>query len=297
MKKFFSPVIYGHRTSAALDALVASVHGDEVYDSQSFEASLLLSCSDVRNSAVHRFFKDFEWRLIEDMGLDVDYVRPFVSNWAHFEAMAKCFEEGNEVKAKDMLRKDMVSILTHSVSDCRDVVKGCVDSPVSAIAFSDTLFGPHIAKVLNALLLLEIKLSDERLPATYPIDHYRTLIPCRSFCSLGSQQGGTAFAGDLLLLQYSLSKEIDTMVTHLDQTWTAPVMEALFPEFAEDTNENDAQQALDAARREMDFVVRIVHGQALVVLTAGNRRLGEESPLGMIDAGLLAMVARLVIWG
>jgi hypothetical protein len=215
--------------------------------------------------------------------------------------MAKCFEERNEVKAKDMLRKNMVSILAHSVSECRDVVKGCVDDtspPVLAcITFSDTLFGPHIVKVLNALLLLEIKLSDERLPATYPIDHYRTLIPCRSFCSLGSQQGGTAFAGDLLLLQYSLSKEIDTMVTHLDQTWTAPVMEALFPEFAEDTNENDAQQALDAVRREMDFVVRIVHGQALVVLTAGNRRLGGESLLGMIDAGLLAMVARLVIWG
>jgi hypothetical protein len=80
------------------------------------------------------------------------------------------------------------------------------------------------------------------------------------------------------------------------------VREALFPEFEctpsgmKTTFHCCIYQALQNVRLEMDFVRRIVHGEALPVLMAGIPRLGSESILNTVDKEVLCMIARLVIF-
>ncbi len=139
---------------------------------------------------------------------------------------------------------------------------------------------------------------------------------------------GTAFAGDLLLLQYSMSWSVGAIVLHFPEE-SRLLMEALFPAFQGGGDNNSAssswekhgwdlllpelekplnavnksnfdsllKKALGEARTEMHFIINIIHGQALTILMAGNRRLGENSPFGTLDNELLCMIAKIVIWG
>lgn len=317
----FSPAIYGPRTAAALDALHKIMYKDKIERKTSFwyytiipasgtmlEADLLLSCSDVMSSPVYRLFKyNVEIRT-----------------------------ELTDIFAPEKDKKISDEIIAHSIVEFRRSIRGVFNKNAAVAtvtttidSFSDTLFGPCLAKVLNGLLILEIKLANAR-PTDGLDTYYRATIekvdshspPAYQPFALQSEKG-TAFAGDLLLLQYSLSSYIVGDMVLLFPEESALLMKALFPEFKGKSFAWDQREwedllpelekprnaidrfkfnsligkALGEARREMEFVVNVIHGRALVILMAGNRRLGENSPLGALDTELLRMIARMLIWG
>lgn len=341
----FSPEVFGPRAAAALDALVARVEwrGEKAKSKDGndllfhtitepsgtlLEADILLSCSDVKYSPV--------FRLLEHCMTDEELTRLFVQcdYDQHFLASkAAHFQKCNTKAETDSARNEIESILSRSVLEfrksIREMIAATTQSTTAGPVFSDTLYGPHVAKVLNALLAFEAHLASTSVrPGSFPV-YYRSIIDsadnhqseqCRMFAVQPGK--GTAFAGDALLLQYCLSWDTGSMISLFPEE-SSPLMDALFPEFqvsdkawnkhgwdellpelekppsavSKHKFESLLHKTLEEVRVEMGFVVNIVHGQAVTTLMAGNRRLGENSLLGVLDIETLSMIARMLIWG
>ena len=89
-----------------------------------------------------------------------------------------------------------------------------------------------------------------------------------------------------------------------DNAWEKHGWDLLLPELEKPLNavnksnfDSLLNKALREARTEMRFVINTIHGQALTILMAGNRRLGENSAFGTLDNELLCMIAKTLIWG
>ena len=367
---FFSPAIYSPRAAAALDALadrisldgkVSMADGYRYYTMTSpsgtmLEANLLLSCSDMRFSPVFRLL---EYGVIDHAE---PVVEPFIqeNSREEFNALILRYETCIRKKERHSIGREIRLHLSHSVLEFRRSIRdvffhshavglplsNATTTPIigggtagSVIVFSDTLFGPYIAKVLNGLLILEACLANATTATIARSRHYGLPAHYREMMeSIDSQQSscqttmisalllqprtGTSFAGDLLLLQYSMSWSMGAVVLNFPEE-SRLLMEALFPAFQGGDNawekhgwdlllpelekplnavnksnfDSLLNKALREARTEMRFVINTIHGQALTILMAGNRRLGENSAFGTLDNELLCMIAKTLIWG
>ena len=207
-----------------------------------------------------------------------------------------------------------------TILECRGSIRQIAgeDTPQSSSPmFGDGLFGPHVAKVMNSLLEAEIEFTkvnppllefpsytaqneSERKTQLLSLVHSNEHSQERRSFALHSGKG-TAFAGDILVQMYSTSYFFHDELKD-DNPVARKVREALFPEFEctpfglKTTFRSCVYEALQNVRLEMDFVRRIVHGEALPVLMAGIPRLGSESILNMVDKELLCMIVRLAIF-
>ncbi len=338
----FSPEVFGPRAAAALDALVARVEwrgetkskdGNDLLfhtitepSGTLLEADILLSCSDVKYSPVYR--------LLEHCTTDEELTRHFVQGDydEHFATKVAHFQKCNTKAETDSARNEIEFILSRSVLEFRKSIKeiaATTQSTTTGPVFSDTLYGPHVTKVLNALLAFEAHLARTSVrPDSFPAN-YRSIIDAADnhqseHCQMFAVQPGkgTAFAGDALLLQYCLSWDTGSMISLFPEE-SSPLMDALFPEFqvsdkawnkhgwdellpelekppsavSKHKFESLLHKTLEEVRVEMGFVVNIIHGQAVTTLMAGNRRLGGNSLLGVLDIETLCMIARMLIWG
>ena len=327
----FSPDVYGPRLATALEAHVARLElryefGAMVYPpyQQSIrtitkpegtfaEADYLLGCSDVMYSPVYRLLRSFNADEIDDESESIDpdereKTLPFAPDLiTQVNRIYDAPQRSEKIKRHEELQSSFI----HSVLEFRQTLRRQITptaDPSPSAFFSNTLFGPHVAKVMNSLLSLEIRLTDnDTLPSHFPKHHRSKIIACdqseqRRTIALRSGQG-TAFLGDALVLQYSLTSMTGYMIRALSKKeGDFGLMDALFPKFgAMKANietymlDHKIREALENVRREMRRVIVIVDGKAVPTLMAGNRRLGQDSPLGKLDSEVLCMIARMAI--
>ncbi len=172
-------------------------------------------------------------------------------------------------------------------------------------AFSDTLFGPSVAKVLNGLLALEISAVDS---VSAPQYFWALSAPLFDFPELRKRRGsfavrseyGTAFAADALVLQHRLSKDELSTFLRLNKVNDFGLSQALFPAFEEPLGYSEmgiiqfdkrVNSALQNVRREMYRVHTVVHGKAVHILMAR----GTGSPLAAIEPEILLMIVKMVL--
>lgn len=331
----FSPDVYGPRLAAALEAHAYRLElryelgamGYPPYH-QSFrtitqpegtfaEADYLLSCSDVKYSPVYRLLGSFNLD-DDESSIDPDELKkalPFAPDL--ITQVNRLYTRGNSRAEHIKRHQELESTFIHSVLEFRQTLRhtiiappAVVDDPPPSPFFSDTLFGPHVAKVINALLSLEIRLVDnDARPPNFPQYHRSKIIAYdqseqrRTTIALRSGRG-TAFLGDALVLQYSVS-DTGYMIRALrTEEGDFGLMEALFPEFGTIIEANlpdykfnyQIYQALQNVRNEMCYIITIVDGKVVPTLMAGNRRLGQASLLlGKLDNEILCMIARMVL--
>jgi hypothetical protein len=274
---FFSPLVVGPRAAPALDALVTmlqeegSEHTFTIPVGSAFEAGLMLTCTGLRWSCAGR--------LLRDMGAgDV---------LAHFAPTPS-----------DNVRRAVMN----SVFDMRDSVRRGMkrNGTRSGPAFSDALYGSAVAKVLNGLLALEVHVLDiqPRVCYFWPLESvlFENDGEKRRSIALHSEHG-TAFAADILTLQYRLSKEELATFLRRGTPNAFGIADALFPAFGTPPSANMPIPAYNAlvtsalvnVRREM-FRVHT----AVAVLMATHARLGGASQLAVLEDEIICMILRMV---
>jgi hypothetical protein len=335
---FFQPAIYGVHAAAALEALYTRLHitdADESFintnfsvqyylmtqpSGSRFEAEILLSCNGIKGSPVGQMIYEigrcFQPEDAIDLDIDTETLSHFISLETLHEKTTQHPRSRHYNKKVQDNYNTMVASAVQSVLLYRTDINWCNSGtePVTGPVFSDTLFGPYVSKVFNSLMKLEIRLADnDTRPSAFPDNHRETFAALddldeRMSSALHSERG-TAFAGDLLVLQHVRSVQTGSMIIKLkeEEGFECGLVDALFPMFGDLPKPLDQigmlgldisiHSALKQVRLEMDYIIRIVHGQALPILMAGNRRLGEDSPLGTLDAEILRWIAQIVIFG
>jgi len=317
----FPPSVYGDRAAAALNVM-AEIYKkteysgmDKTYYSMTqpegtlFEADLLLSCNNVQGNAVNYIMG------IIDPDNECTYsshlCTPFVPDQTQYDAMREEYRTTRDRYTEETIRTNIKKLVVNSVLEIRKSVRDMVGpeevSPTPA--FSDHLFGHHVAKVMNGLLNVEIQLTenDTTLPRPNGNDQqqvFKSLIQSSSLeeqrRSIALRSGkGTAFAGDFLVLQHFRSRCHEIM--DKDGQAVPLVKGALFPAFEHDITLSkqctDVLTAITHVREEIDFVNRIIHGQVLPFLMGSGPRLGRESPFLAMDREIMCIIGRMVIFG
>jgi hypothetical protein len=277
----FSPAVYNAQVAAALNALESDLdtredrlseryHMFTKFSGTDFEADLLLSLSGLKLSGVGR--------VLSAMSYETDAQKKLLD--AFVEA--------------DAFPLQIMAVVT----ELRGLIK--TNRPARTTpAFRDTLFGPRVAQVLNALLAAEVSGPGRH----YFWPRYAFTMSCvtdrQPFALLTDK--GTAAAADLLVLQHSSCQ--DELATFLRMNADDfGVKAALFyfePRFVmhDDPNAFKAlfQSAIGNVRSEMYRVATTVDNRAVPVLMAKNRRLGCNSPLGRMEVEILDWIVRLVL--
>jgi hypothetical protein len=325
----FSPSVYGERTATALNSLAGQVEfrGDRsgffepVYhiitepEGTLLEADLLLSCNLAGKVPLFNLmgFLYTDENLLKVQG--------YKSNMLAFFGDPARFTTLNESRKKPHDREKAVAelkeMIVGSVLEYRKSIRETVEPEKVSTgpAFSNSLFGPHVAKVMNSLFELEIQLStndnahlsgqrlwfsldEQRIKSIQALVRSHEHSKEHKVFALQSRKG-TAFAGDMLVLKYFMDLDRTVLKSEAAQEFR----DSLLPEFGRDPYGNEMaeqtniHQALHNVRKEMWFVHKVVHGQALPVLMAGIPRLGSGSVLSTVDKEVLCMIARLVIFG
>jgi hypothetical protein len=334
----FSPSVYGERTATVLNTLMERFdpRGDGGYHDVRFhtftepegtllEAALLFSCNNIGRSPL---YQTLSYVNPQDELFDPSNqsLRHFFKDPAQFDTMVEMYPKTRDQGAKDDMVFDIQKSVVNTFLECRKSIRqisGEDKTLSSSPVFSDGLFGPHVAKVMNSLLEAEIEFTENYgvNPFGPPSRWYSStmaraesvkqdvLLRLVNSDEHHSQERrpfalrsgkGTAFAGDMLVRMHAISFNHERF--NMDSVAAQKVRDALFPEFeygprGEEVMDTTVYWTLQNVRLEMDFVTRIVHGEALPVLMAGIPRLGSGSVLCTVDKEVLCMIARLVIFG
>jgi hypothetical protein len=329
----FAPSVYGELASTVLNTLAEryDLRGEKgVYcnvqhntmtepEGTLLEADILLSCSHIGRSALIQTLRyvDPEDELF---GVSDREMHCFFRDPAQYEAVVEKFYEPHGRAAKIKVLDAKKSIIS-TVLECRRSIR---QIPVPKMSpgpvFSDGLFGPHVAKVMNSLLEAEIECTEnygvyESFPPSkrhlekFWRDENRRQRALVSLVQSDAQSQehrsfapgkGTAFAGDMLVRVHSITSNHDKIEG--GSVTARKIREALFPVFqyspsGVETPDICFRKAFQNVREEMDFVHRIVHGQVLPFLMAAAPRLGRESPLRDVDVEVMRIIAHFVIFG
>ena len=329
----FAPSVYGELTATVLNTMAEryELRGDRGNSVQSavchtitepegtrLEADILLSCSNIGRSALNQTLRyvDPEDELF---GVEDQSMQCFFRDPAQFEAMVEKSHGPHGQAFKSMVLDAKKSVIS-TVLECRRSIRQIPVQTLSGPVFSDGLFGPHVAKVMNSLLEAEIDCTEnygvyESPPPSewFLVEKWRqekrvhtslvSLVQSdaqslerRSF----AQEKGTAFAGDMLVRMHAITFNHDKFEG--GSVAARKVREALFPVFqyspsGVETPNISFRKAFHNVRLEMDFVHRIVHGEVLPFLMAAGPRLGRESPLRDVDVEVMRIIAHFVIFG
>jgi hypothetical protein len=324
----FSSTIYGTRAAAALDAITHEITPDEDKlhtgcfetiensvmthpEGSHFEADILLSCSDINGSPIDHLIRriDYAFHGSRKSNKSISLFLPLNT----LQEKLKVLRSSHLLHYREnKFRNESISTFLSSVLAYRGAIRITGEVRATGPAFSDGLFGPHVAKVFNSLLALEIRLADnDTRPEGFPEQNRNLMLAVdhseqrRSFALRSGK--GTAFAGDVLVLQHIQAPRIGVMLKKLKETegFDCGLMDALFPEFndlpppLDQIRESDFELAINMAlievRYEMDLVITTIHGKALPVLMALHRRLGRDSPLKALDAEILCHIVEILI--
>ena len=279
----FSPAVYNAQVAAALNALESDLdtredrlseryHMFTKFSGTDFEADLLLSHSGFKLSGVGR--------VLSAMGYETDAQKKLLDAFG----------------AADAFPLQIMAVVTK----LRGLIKPSDRPARTTPAFRDTLFGPRVAQVLNALLAAEVSGPGRH----YFWPRYAFTMSCvadrQPFALLTDE--GTAAAADLLVLQHSSCQ--DELATFLRMNADDFGVKAALLYFEPRLNGVDPdpnafkalfQSAIGNVRSEMYRVATTVDNRAVPVLMAKNRRLGSNSLLGMIDPCVLGMIVRMVL--
>ena len=287
----FEPAVCGPQASSALNALVRTLERrNQPYNASlyhtftqpsgtAFEADLLLSCTGFDHSAVCR---------IVDRAISRDMLQTTGD-----EELLEAF--GNPLGLEAFHYPSVGMIVAH--------IRGCLLPKITTSrtqrwgnAFSDTLFGPRVAKVLNSLLKLEVWVANGGVGMG--LLHARIFVghPSRRPLALCIQQG-TAYAADVLTVQHNFPLGgLATFLHKAEPRADFGLMNALFqtgpPPPREDADQffEAVRDAIRSVRAEMLYVTETVDGRMVPILSAGHPRLGADSWLGRMDQEVLRMI-------
>ena len=325
----FSPSVYGDRAAAMLN-VVAEVYKwrDEYKEDEfsprfftrtqpegtPFEADICTSCSSVRFNAFNV--------ILQRMGPDDDlyddeneYAKHFFADPAEYDAMCEAYKKTGDSAAQTAICTQIKETIISSMLEFRKTIREVVEpEKEETLAFSDSLYGPPLAKVMNCLLVVEIQLTENDFTTTPPRhpesggEHQQIFQSLMLKNSLSDQRRsfalrsgkGTAFAGDLLVLQHFRSRGLE--LKDGKGKMLPLIKDALYPVFrynyqGKRSRKSFAVNLLCNVKTEAAFVLDIVHGQALPILMAGVHRLGRESLFRDMDDELMRIIAHLVIFG
>jgi hypothetical protein len=323
----FSPSVYGDRAAAALNVMAGLYQwqdkpedgsSDEKYFTKTqpqgtpFEADLLLSCTSIRSNTVNFIMRitDPGGECFED---DNEYAKHFFADPAQYTAICVSYKKTKKRDARNAISAKVKESILSAVLEFRKSIRDMVapEEPSETPAFRDSLFGPHVAKVMNSLLVVEVGLTENDTTPPRRLEQggehqeiFKSLILKNSLAderrSFALRSGkGTAFAGELLVLQHyrSCGHELED-----EKGDTLPlVKDAMFPVFQYNIRMIKSLayplNGLSNVRQEMIFLTEVVHGQALPILMAGVHRLGSESLFRDMDKELICIIARHVIFG
>jgi hypothetical protein len=328
----FSPSVYGERAATVLNTLVErddlrgerGVYHDVKYHTMTepegtlLEADILLTCS---NNGITSLYRTLRYVNPKDdlFNEDEPALLRLFQDPTQYQTMLDTYHKTHPRDARRAMVYNVQKSVVDTILECRGSIRQIAgeDKPQSSSpVFGDGLFGPHVAKVMNSLLEAEIEFTEVNPPllefpsyTAHNESARQTRLLSLVLVNEHSQERrsfalhsgkGTAFAGDILVQMHCTSYNHDKFQG--DSPVTQKVREALFPEFEltphgrKTVSHSCIYQALQNVRLEMDFVFRIVHGEALPVLMAGIPRLGSESILNMVDKELLCMIVRLAIF-
>ena len=279
----FSPEIFGAQAAAALNALSANEQGTGFVMNLRprgtlFEADFLLSCSGQHNSPVTRL------------------LRASISGSYHGRILVEGFL--GKPPNKKGVRVQVLALLRQLR---RTIPRPLGAAARSGPAFTDAKFGPRAAKLLNALLALELAVvSGARTVSEvyYPkAPMFASWAEERPAFALLTEEG-TEFTAELLLLQ---SISLDYFIKDAQERGEDfGILAALFPAYGavptEDSNfRTRFTRAVSRCLDEMFSLRVVVTNRAVTVLMAGVDRLGRSSPLARIDQGVLRIIVEMVI--
>lgn len=180
--------------------------------------------------------------------------------------------------------------------------------------FSNMLFGPDIARVLNALLALESSCvtNDSRERLLLSPHHASKLDEIESddpslvvrgrkrplFTTLqGKNNKGTAFAAEWLVMQYMYNQgEYALSIRHNH----FGLRDALFPRFGGGELQEEGmpfnaacQMAMQQIHKEMHHISTVVDRRFVPLLMGTHARLGRDSPLRGVNDEILRLVLLL----
>jgi len=319
----FSPTVYGDRAAAMLNLLAEEfrcenakgLYSRKFYtntqpEGTPFEADILLSCSNIETNAVNSILRRMDPQSYYFVEIP-EFIGVFFADSSQYTVLVNEYSGARTIDARRAVSSKIIESVLNAVLDIRRSIRCLLkpEEPSPTPAFSDTLFGPHVAKVMNSLLQVEIQHTENEITlSSRPEDRFNwvtvfgSLIQSSSLSderkSFALRAGkGTAFAGDFLTLQY-----YNCDVKILNGTALPLIKDALFPEFEKDIMGNqddteDVNSALHNVRQEMVFLTDVVHHEALPILMAGVHRLGRDSFFKDVDHELMRIMAHLVIFG
>jgi hypothetical protein len=347
----FSPDIYGQQNAAALNTLerklttlLVSRYSSarrfpfHTPDGTPLEADLMLSCTGFKWSLVGRVMKNskkaFQGKYSE---VDREVLDLFITTTPLSQQTLYPYGATVEsiLKLRDSIRQQ-VAVQNYYHHHSPEEEEGGIrhhhqSGAAAAVFFDDLLFGPHVAKVLNALMELEIQTAERTLvhcPHFWP--HYALFFMGEQeeevlrlpFALVRTTNGSvTAVAADLLLLQHAFHQDKPRpyeLAHRLYNRHLEPVirtggdfglLKALSPTFhgaLPTTKKRMAQvdimhfrqmfgTAIGNVRAEIDFITTTIDRVAVPILMAGTPRLGSESPLGKIEKEVLCIIVRFLI--
>ncbi len=311
----FSPDTFDPHTASVLNTIEGKL--DTMYTKDScarrfpfhkpegtpLEADLMLSCTGLKWSVMGRVLKNYEDVMEDSHGsVNCELLSLFVPK-------RRC---GKYRKLRHY--KQIVETIFESRGAIKNKSQRLYPSS-STNAFSDLLFGPHVAKVLNALLEWEIQMAEGKWHTYYHLcfeDQNNEPTNKMPFALINGR--GTAFAADLLLAQHAFHEDDpETEDLSFFLLFSEPnhgdfgLMDALFPMFKK--LPADVKRTIDDyrnfnhffgiaignVRAEMHFITTTIDRYAVPTLMAGIPRLGGRSHLGMIDREVLCMIVRMML--
>jgi hypothetical protein len=332
----FPSSVYGERPATVLNTLVerndlrggmdgyhdVRYHTFTEPEGTLFEAEFLLSCSNNGQSLLYKTLRYVDAKN-EMFEYNNQSLRRFFKDPTQFDTMIEMYPKTRDQDAKNKMVSDIQKLVVNTFLECRKSIRQISgeDIPLSSSpVFSDGLFGPYVAKVMNSLLEAEIESTENYKVSPPPTWNSPTLAQAESvkqdelICLVSSDAHlsqerrpfalrsgkGTAFAGDMLVRMYAVSFNHERFLG--DSVIAQKVRESLFPRFeygpsGEEEMDTAVYYAFQNVRLEMDFVARIVHGKVLPVLMSRIPRLGSGSVLYAVDKEVLSMIVRLVIFG
>jgi hypothetical protein len=295
----FSPEIYGTRATTALNALSDSEQsfGWVMFtktEGTAFEADLLLSCSGLYSTPVCRLLD-----AINSGKRGYNLVGGFLGKQPRKISVLNHFN--GKLPSAQGVRFEVMVLLRR----LRRSIPRSVSTTRSGPAFTDAKFGPRVAKVLNALLALEIAVVGntgvDQGTYVFNITFARARVLAswdeRPAFALGTEEG-TEFAAELLLHQ---AGSLEFFIEDAKERGEGfGIVDALFPTYgAVPTEHSDFfpcfQGAVMNCHREMYTLLVVVIDRTVPVLMAGVHHLGRNSPLAKLDQSVLQMIVQMVI--
>jgi hypothetical protein len=319
----FSPTVYGDRAAAMLNLLAEEFRCERAEgffskkfytntqpEGTPFEADILLSCSNIETNAVNSILRRMDPQSYYFVEIP-EFIGVFFTDSSQYTVLVNEYNEACTDDAKRAVSSKIIESVLNAVLDIRRSIRCLLkpEEPSPTPAFSDTLFGPHVAKVMTSLLQVEIQHTENEITlSSRPEDRFTWVTVFGSLTQSSSLSDerksfalragkGTAFAGDFLTLQYYRCG-----YRILNGTALPLIKDALFPEFEKDykgeqNNTEEVNRALRNVREEIVFLTDVVHHEALPILMAGVHRLGRDSFFKDVDHELMRIMAHLVIFG